>query len=260
MFDVVTNVIKTFSSVITIITGSIKIYEFIKDRREKMKTIFFNPIGKIFTFSLVITALLFLIPWKRIHIDSVDSGKPAQKNIELRNPVSKLHDTVYIKTGSLGKKNPVLKNKYYKNKVLFRTNPVITKSLIGDTVMKNQTTISGGSDIHTITGNGNHDIINGNVEVKEPKLLSEKDLQNIYDVTMKYYKEQPQKFISLEKCDYSNAANIFKQINDFFKEKGVKFSIGFAMMDPGAPIIQEVSINPYATNGKEINILVGKFK
>ncbi len=36
-----------------------------------------------------------------------------------------------------------------------------TKLQKGDTIFKNQTTISGGTNIHSITGNGNHDILNG---------------------------------------------------------------------------------------------------
>ena len=155
--EFVLNILKVLLSSITTITGLIKIYEFIKEKKEKLKTIFFNPIGKVFTISLIITALVFLIPWKRIHIDSETA---------VQKPTV-IHDTVTINKNLpipiVSKKSkPLILNQ--KTKVVYVPVKENSKSKQGsklpDTNVKNQT-ISSGSNAHIINGNGNSVGVNG---------------------------------------------------------------------------------------------------
>lgn len=224
----------------------------IKTNKDKIKTIFNNPY--IHTFlGLFILSILALIPWHKFHYGELPS---TQRMVIVHDTPDILKREKRIESNS---------NSIYRT----ATKPEIaympikrknkSQSKKNDTITKNQTIISGGTDIHAITGNGNHDIINGNVEVKEPTLLSEAELQSLYNYTMKFYTGSNKK-LTLTKCDYSNASNVFKQINDFFRKKGTPFYyIETAMMDSDAPIIDRIKVNPNTISGNEIDVLVGKF-
>lgn len=128
---------------------------FITLKQYNMKAVLENPYLKVFSFSLLFTAFVFLIPWKRIHIESETSvQKPTviHDTIRVNNDIP--HHTI-PKEKKLGVVSQKTKTVYIplseKNK---------TNSKIGDTTPKNQTLYSGNNG-HIINGNNNNVGVNG---------------------------------------------------------------------------------------------------
>jgi hypothetical protein len=97
--------IQWFLSIATAVLTAFKLFELYKEKKDGMKKIFFNPLGIGLILSLALTIIIFVLPWNMIHYGDCQRCtvcKPIHDTI--RTPSTIIHDTLYIKKGTISNK------------------------------------------------------------------------------------------------------------------------------------------------------------
>lgn len=128
-------------------------------------------------------------------------------------------------------------------KKILKPSPLKQETVKNDTVVKQQTTVTG-DHAHVISGNNNSVGVNGDVNFNKEKELTDRDKTNLWDLIEKEKqrtKSNPNCFI-VSMTMNSNGQKLAGQITEFLKSAGYKFK-GSGIIFPGQGMLDDVTVN-----------------
>lgn len=242
-FERIVGIIAALSSVSGLTIVSVIKYIRSKDIKSALSNPYVKTLGIFSLLSVLYTVLVFSIPWYKIHYGNIPATflKP---NI--------VHDTIIVKDSFLLKqknntiKSAIIPRIQYINPVKFHNQHKIKQQINKiDTFVRNQTVISGGTNVHTITGNGNYDIVNGdqyNYNGVKQRHISDED--KVYLKTFIPNKSSPIKMFYPPDKESTNYAN---EIYKFLVTEGYQKIIPIKASTVGAPDFLHVMYSPEGT-------------
>lgn len=190
---------------------------FITLKQYNMKAVFQNPYLKVFGASLIFTAFVFLIPWKRIHIDNEAA---VQKLTVIHDTTTK---TVY-KTVPETKKEKINKTLILDHKTKIGYAPINSSKTLSskalDTSVKTQTNLLGKYEINTNSGTNNGNIGGSNNTVNNGIQQREVNDAVISYITTSIPNKNTR--ISITCSNDKESRNFCNYVGEFFYKNGYR--------------------------------------
>ncbi len=234
-----------------------------------MRAIFINPYIKVFGVSLAFTALVFLVPWNRIHIDS---NTPAQKQIIVHDTITKITNKPILELTPIEKNQTVVSSQKVKivyvpinlkkqSKKDLKISDTTSKNQIANTGNNNQSAIGNNNQVGKNNFNGGNGLystpvhVGDNINTSVPSPLTEDEILYIFNETEKILNiDKLPKKLMIASLNYTNAVGFSNQLTTYFKQKGYKVTPAFAMLDAESPVIKGIKL---ILRGKELTLYIG---
>lgn len=217
-------IFKILLPVITFVTGVIKIIEFIqKIKTEKMVTIlkhtFSNPVGKILITSVILTLLIYLVPWHNFHYGN-QPVKIVYRDTSIKPHAFEAKKTAVNKIPENVKKNPHIQLMTRRTKVA----PVSQNKI--DTVYKAKNLVAA-------PNYGNQQVGDNNVQNNLGKLDHHPQQADI-NAFIYYLHDKTKTIVLAYETPDSDSANYCKELKSILEQYGYKVEL-FGHLNIGTP-------------------------